>query len=1025
MERKKPPLIVALILLMFAVGFACDSGDLKALQEFSRQLDSGAIEGWRFDQTSLPVDCCGWRGITCEDSSLSSSTSNSSRRVVGLDLSGRRIKGNLSVSVASLDGLRRLNLSQNSFGGAVPAEIFRLQRLVQLDLSANEFSGGLPGDSSLPSIQVFNLSFNEFSGSHPVLRESKNLIAYDIGFNSFSGVIDASICTISTEIRVLRFTRNQFSGPFPADLAECKSLSELRLDANVLSGDLSRLGDLSSSLVQLDISSNEFSGGLPDVFDRLKNLRYFAAAKNKFSGAPPPSLSALSSIQVLNLRMNSFSGEINFNFSGMPRLCFLDLGSNLFRGEIPAEISSCQDLRTLNLARNSLSGEIPRSFSGLSSLTSLSLSNNSFTNIASALETLQQCPSLTNLVLTRNFEGETLPSAGVQGFKNLTFLAVANCRLSGEIPPWLSGCPKLRLLDVSWNRLHGGIPAFFGELDLLFYLDLSNNSLTGPIPGSLARMQSLVSRGTASFSDAPSADFPFFSRTNISAPGLQYNQVTGFKPSLLLSDNFLSGSIPPELGGLRNLHVLDLAKNNLTGGIPPELSNMEKLETLDLSHNQLTGEIPPSLTKLTFLAKFSVADNNLIGRIPRGTQFDSFPYDSFAGNRGLCGVQYEKCPAEPSAVPGRSRRSKGSVAAMAAGIAAGAVCASACLVLVLFRARSKRVRDPSEEAAAAAGSGDEDAAPAPKESKIVLLFRNNSREGKGLTVEDVLRSTNNFDQANIIGCGGFGLVFKATLPDGTKVAIKRLSGDYGQMDREFQAEIETLSRAQHRNLVLLQGYCKIGKDRLLIYSFMENGSLDYWLHENPDGGAALDWPTRLRIARGAARGLAYLHQACEPHILHRDIKSSNILLDDGFEAHLADFGLARLILPYDTHVTTDLVGTLGYIPPEYGQSSVATFKGDVYSFGVVLLELLTGRRPVDMCRPKGARDLVSWVLQLTKDRRDVEVFDPVVYNKARHKQLVRLLEIACLCLSESPRLRPLTQQIVPWLDSLPPEDDLA
>ncbi|KAH7834409.1 hypothetical protein Vadar_015674 [Vaccinium darrowii] len=144
---------------------------------------------------------------------------------------------------------------------------------------------------------------------------------------------------------------------------------------------------------------------------------------------------------------------------------------------------------------------------------------------------------------------------------------------------------------------------------------------------------------------------------------------------------------------------------------------------------------------------------------------------------------------------------------------------------------------------------------------------------------------------------------------------------------------------------------------------MENGSLDYWLHEKPDGPSSLDWDTRLHIAQGAARGLSYLHQSCEPHILHRDIKSSNILLDENFEAHLADFGLARLILPYDTHVTTDLVGTLGYIPPEYGQASVATDKGDVYSFGVVLLELLTGKRPMDICKPKGTRDLISWVLR--------------------------------------------------------------
>jgi len=199
---------------------------------------------------------------------------------------------------------------------------------------------------------------------------------------------------------------------------------------------------------------------------------------------------------------------------------------------------------------------------------------------------------------------------------------------------------------------------------------------------------------------------------------------------------------------------------------------------------------------------------------------------------------------------------------------------------------------------------------------------------------------------------------------------------------------------------------------------MENGSLDYWLHEKPDGPSSLDWDTRLQIAQGAARGLAYLHQSCEPHILHRDIKSSNILLDQNFEAHLADFGLARLILPYDTHVTTDLVGTLGYIPPEYGQASVATYKGDVYSFGVVLLELLTGKRPMDMCRPKGSRDLISWVLQMKREKRESEVFDPFVYDKQHSEEMLRVLEIACLCLCECPKLRPSTQQLVSRLDNI-------
>ena len=1034
MEKEKSHFSSSLLLLSLFLSavFACEPSDLAALQIFSSQLNSGPIDGWNFNQSI--IDCCVWKGIMCEESSIS----NSEKRVVELDLSGREIRGNVSNSLSNLNSLRYLNLSNNTLEGTVPAGIFQLGRLEKLDLSNNEFSGAIPEDSFLPSIKILNISSNKFNGNHPVLRDSVNLTYFDVGKNKFSGVINVSgICRNSEKVRVLRFTLNPFDRSFPAGLTECRSLVELYIDStnilgtlpddlfqttsllrlyiqnNHLFGDLGRFGNL-SNLEELDISSNNFTGRLPDMFGELKKLRYFSAGKNRLTENLPPSLSQLSSVEILNLRENSFSGEITLNCSAMPRLRFLDLGSNQLSGGIPAALSLCQNLKSLNLARNLLSGEIPQSFRSFNSLVDLSLSNNSLTNLASAFDILQQSPSLKNLVLTRNFPEEKMPSAGIQGFRNLTVLIVAFCRLSGDVPQWLSNCPKLQLLDLSWNKLEGNIPPFFGNLSFLFYLDLSNNTLTGPIPTSLGSMRRLSSSDNLSPEDS-SPDFPFFSRTSQSTPVLQYNQVNGFRPSLLLSDNFLSGPIPKEFGNLRYVHEVDLKSNNLSGTIPEELSLMTKLEILILSHNHLTGGIPFSLSSLSFLSTFDVSYNNLTGRIPYATQFSTFRKSSYVGNPGLCGPPMEPCSSEDTVNEGRSKWSKSTIAGMAVGVAVGTMLIAALIFLIFSRARSRRVGDPEDEDA---GSRDGGAANS-DDSKIVLLFQNK----KGLTVEDIVKSTNNFDQANIIGCGGFGLVFKATLPDGTKVAIKRLSGDYGQMDREFQAEVETLSTAQHRNLVLLQGYCKIGKDRLLIYSFMENGSLDYWLHENPEGGAALDWAARLRIARGAARGLAYLHQSCEPHILHRDIKSSNILLDSEFEAHLADFGLARLILPYDTHVTTDLVGTLGYIPPEYGQSSVATYKGDVYSFGVVLLELLTGRRPVDMCRPKVCRDLVSWTLQMRKEKKVTEVFDPLIYNKSRERQLSRMLDIACFCLSESPKQRPLTQQIVPWLESIDLEDE--
>ncbi|XP_042406717.1 phytosulfokine receptor 1-like isoform X1 [Zingiber officinale] len=1008
---------------------SCDPADLVALESLFRGLDSG-IPGWSFNASDS--NCCRWEGVSCENSGVLGA------RVVGLDLQNRSLKGFLSDSLADLDHLSSLNLSLNSLQGTVPSGLFNLTRLKHLDLSMNKLSGPIPPDSFLPSIEVFNVSYNAFSGKHPIFYRSTRLLVLDISFNELDGGMDTEICNSSARIRVLRFSANSLSGEFPVGFGNCAFLEELSMDANGMFGTLpddlfklsslrrlhlqenllhgllsTSLGNL-SNLELLDLSFNSLSGKIPNVFIRLSKLKYLSLQSNNFSGSLPYSLSNLSPLALLNLKNNFLTGEITLNCMAMNQLSSLNLGSNFFTGTIPHNLSQCVELRTLNLGRNNLTGEVPSSFRNFSSLSYLSLSNNSLTNISSALLILKEVHSLTGLVLTRNFHGsERIPINGIQGFRKLQLLAIANCGLLGSIPTWLSNLRELNVLDLSWNHLEGSIPSWIGGLDHLFYVDLSNNSLSGEIPISLTEMKSLISGNSSRFGP-PDEDFPFFVKKNISGKGLQYNQVSSFPPSLILCQNMLVGPISPNFGNLKRLLVLDLKQNRLSGNIPDELSGMSSLESLVLSHNYLSGSIPSSLIKLNFLSSFSVAYNDLSGPIPVGGQFSTFSTLDFEGNPGLCGFHLKLCDSEQhEGQTEQRRRSKGVIIGLAFGIGVATSTLLAFVYFLVSRNHCSRQDDGLKAADDANLNEDLEGA----ESRLVLLFHNMNNSSE-LSIGDILKSTNHFDQSNIIGCGGFGLVYKAILPDERKVAVKRLSGDYFQMEREFQAEIETLSRAQHRNLVLLQGYCKIGSDRLLIYSYMQNGSLDYWLHEKPDGGTLLDWHKRLQIAQGAARGLAYLHQFCDPHILHRDIKSSNILLDENFEAHLADFGLARLIFPSDTHVTTDLVGTLGYIPPEYGQSSVATFKGDVYSFGVVLLELLTGKRPINMCKPKGGRELISWVLQMKKEKREVEVFDPRIYDKLLFYQLMKILEIACVCLSDSPKMRPLSKQLVTWIDSI-------
>lgn len=693
----------------------------------------------------------------------------------------------------------------------------------------------------------------------------------------------------------------------------------------------------------------------------------------------------------------------------MPFLVSIDLATNHLNGSLPLSLADCGDLKSLSIAKNSLTGQLPEEYGRLGSLSVLSLSNNTMRNISGALTVLRACKNLTTLILTKNFVGEDLPDDGIAGFDNLEVLALGDCALRGRVPEWLHQCKRLEVLDLSWNQLVGTIPEWIGQLDNLTYLDLSNNSLVGEIPKSLTQLKSLV---TARRSPGMAfTNMPLYVKHNKSTSGRQYNQLSNFPPSLFLNDNGLNGTIWPEFGNLKELHVLDLSNNAISGSIPDVLCRMENLEVLDLSSNNLSGSIPSSLTDLTFLSKFSVAHNHLVGPIPNGGQFFTFSNSSFEGNPGLC--RSSSCDQnQPGETPtdndiqrsGRNRKNKILGVAICIGLVLVVLLA---VILVNISKREVSIIDDEEINGSCHDSYDY--------WKPVLFFQDSAKE---LTVSDLIKSTNNFDQANIIGCGGFGLVYKAYLPDGTKAAVKRLSGDCGQMEREFRAEVEALSQAQHKNLVSLRGYCRYGNDRLLIYSYMENNSLDYWLHERSDGGYMLKWESRLKIAQGSARGLAYLHKDCEPNIIHRDVKSSNILLNENFEAHLADFGLARLIQPYDTHVTTDLVGTLGYIPPEYSQSVIATPKGDVYSFGVVLLELLTGRRPMDVSKAKGSRDLVSYVLQMKSEKKEEQIFDTLIWSKTHEKQLFSVLEAACRCISTDPRQRPSIEQVVAWLDSV-------
>ncbi|CAN6230703.1 unnamed protein product [Urochloa humidicola] len=271
-------------------------------------------------------------------------------------------------------------------------------------------------------------------------------------------------------------------------------------------------------------------------------------------------------------------------------------------------------------------------------------------------------------------------------------------------------------------------------------------------------------------------------------------------------------------------------------------------------------------------------------------------------------------------------------------------------------------------------------------------------------MDDILKATDNFNDVHIIGHGGFGTVYGAALPEGRKVAIKRLYGNQQFLgDRQFLAEMETIGKVKHHNLVPLLGYCTRGGERFLIYEHMHNGSLETWLRDRANAPKAIGWSDRLRICLGSAHGLMFLHHGFVPRIIHRDMKSSNILLDENMEPRISDFGLARIISAYDTHVSTNVAGTLGYIPPEYAMTMKCTAKGDVYSFGVVMLEVLTGRPPTGQEVEEGGGNIIDWVRWMITQGREGELFDPTLpVSGMWREQMVRVLAVALDCTADEP-----------------------
>uniref|UniRef100_A0A0D9WTJ2 non-specific serine/threonine protein kinase n=1 Tax=Leersia perrieri TaxID=77586 RepID=A0A0D9WTJ2_9ORYZ len=1049
-------LVLVLVVSLCGLGSAaCSEAEKDALLSFlaaaSPRQGDGIVADW-----GRSPDCCTWDGVGCDGDGAV---------VTRLWLPWCGLAGTISPSIANLTALTHLNLSGNGLTGNFPKVLFSLPNVTVVDVSYNCFTGELPAASAVApggmSLQMLDVSSNLLEGDFPsaIWEHTPRLVSLNASNNSFHGsipnlcvscpeiaVLDLSMNLLGgaispglgncSRLRVLSAGRNNLTGELPGELFDLNQLQKLLLPYNHIEGrlDPKRIAKL-TNLVTLDLCYNAITGELPESIGQLMKLEELRLGQNYLTGKLPPTLSNWTSLRCLDLRSNSFVGDITgVGFSGLVNLTVFDLAANNFTGTIPPTIYECTKMKALRVSNNLMGGQVSPAIGNLKELQFFSLTVNSFVNLTGMFWNLNGCTNLTALLVSYNFYGEALPDAGWVGdnLKSVRVMVMENCALTGMIPSWLSKLQDLNILDLSSNRLTGPIPNWLGGMTKLYYVDLSGNQLSGVIPPSLMEMRLLTSEQAMAEFNPGHLPLMFTLTPNNGAASRQgrgYFQMSGVATTLNFSDNDITGTIPSEIRKLKTLQVLDVSYNNLSGDIPPELSSLSRLQILNLRWNNLTGTIPPALNELHFLAVFNVANNDLEGPIPTGGQFDAFPPKSFKGNPKLCG-QVISVPCGDKVMAGDDTSSnsklvgKKAMIAIVLGVCIGLVALIVflgCIVIAIRRVVSNgAVRDGGKGVDASLFDSMSDLYGDFSKDTIMFMSEAAGETVKSLTFVDILKATKNFFPANIIGSGGYGLVFLAELEDGTRLAVKKLNGDMCLVEREFQAEVEALSATRHDNLVPLLGFCIRGRLRLLIYPYMANGSLHDVLHERRDGAPrALDWRARLNIARGAGRGVLYIHEKCKPQIVHRDIKSSNILLDEAGEARVADFGLARLILPDRTHVTTELVGTPGYIPPEYGQAWAATLRGDVYSFGVVLLELLTGRRPVETVPPHGQqRELVRWVIETRSQGRHTEVLDTRLRGRGNEAQMLYVLDLACLCVDSTPLSRPSIQDVVGWLDNV-------
>eukprot|EP01018_Ginkgo_biloba_P009089 Gb_08205 [translate_table: standard] len=840
--------------------------DEQALLSFKNSIRFNALQDW-----NPRLTFCNWTGVICD---------LSRERVIELRLSVLGLHGFLSPRLGNLSSLERLSLANNTLGGHIPPQLGRLSRLRELWLENNQLEGTMPTSlCNCQNLVILSLWNNHLTGLIPpqLGQLTKLRILYMDG-NKLTGAIPSSLSNIST-LTYLELDTNKLSGAIPPELGILTQLGTLLLYDNQLTGQIPwELCAKRTNLQALYLWGNQLSGNIPNSLANCSQLTQLDLRDNRLSGTIPIELGNLPLLELLQLHGNQLVSGSN---TALPILTALtncshlqqiDLGDNHLTGVLPVSIGQLPTkLYHLSLYSNSIGGEIPQQIGNLTNLTLLlDLSFNNFTgSIPSTLGRLQK---LERLYLDFNkLEGSIPREIGQQ--TGLGLFSLADNMLSGRIPHTFANLKQLRNLYLYSNHLSGNIPASLGQSWRLEVLDLSDNKLSGKIPPEVAGLQNVIS-------------------LNLSG-----NMLEGRLPpevskmihvlTIDISKNKLGGQIPSTIESCSELQSLNLSWNSLQGPIPNSLAQLKSLEDVDLSYNNLSGSIPKSLEKLGMLRHLNISFNNFSGEIPRAGFFTNLTVTSFMGNPGLCG-QWLNMP--PCSTPTHTKQRDHALLKKIVIPVVSITCFIICVSLV-SRFLCRRCREKSKNALA-----------------LNVGYPKISHR-------ELIDATNGFNEANLLGVGSFGAVYKAIFSDGRMAAVKVFNLQNEESHKSFSTECKALGRVRHRNLVKIITSCSNLRFKALVLEFMPSGSLEKHLYNNV---CELNLIKRVNIAIDIAHAMEYLHHHLPEQVLHCDLKPANVLLDENMTARVADFGIARITCENSMDLYTSTIkfkGSIGYIAP--------------------------------------------------------------------------------------------------------------